>query len=427
MPGRFPGPVTWIAPADAGEIAELLGREPAAGALVTGAPPPTGHAPVPDAGPDRPVLSTHRLSETVADEPDDLLLTVGSGVRVPDLRRRLARTDRWLPPATFPPPGPGTGSCGGLVAAAPPAPTDAAYGALGRHLLAAVTVSRDGRRLRWGRGVVKNVAGYDLPRLWAGSRGRLGVLAEVTFRTWPVPERVRRYGLRGGGVEPEAGLEVLDALATLPASASFAPDALLWDGGGGRGPAGRAGDGGSAPGRVWLLGSPASVAARERRLLGWAGERGLRGRREVDGRFDPSAAALPGRPADAGDGRAPEDDGPPARPLDEVVIHVTVPRPRLAAAVAGMRRASGPRPVRLAADPASGVIRCAYRRPPGEEERVSALAAEAGADARIAVARGGEAEHRAAEARRPEAVRALEARVVVALGGGDRSWLSDYV
>lgn len=452
MPAPSPGPLAWIAPADAGEIADLLGRKPASGALVTGAAPPgeeargegveaggnveaeraagtrwtAGSGPEGGGEPGTRVLSTHRLSETIENEPEDLLIRVGSGTRVRELRRRLAREGRWLPPATFARPGGGAGSCGGLVGAAPPTPADAAYGPVRRQVLACDTVSRDGRRLRWGRGVVKNVAGYDLPRLWVGSHGRLGVVVDVTFRTWPAPARLRRYALPTAGSGASAALEVLEALATVPASESFEPDAVLW-----RAPRDLE-ESGARAAWIWLLGSAASVKARERRLLRWSRERALRVRREADEPFDPSSPALAvdgaERPGPAV-GRDPGGDGggDGGRPFDGVVLHVTVPRPRLAGAVEGMMEASGARGMRLAAHPASGLIRCEYRRARGEGGLASALARAGGKGGRIAVARGGPAEHRAAEARRPAATRALEARVVAALGGGKRSWPADYV
>jgi glycolate oxidase FAD binding subunit len=102
-----------------------------------------------------------------------------------ELVERLGAHGQWLP---FDPPDVEARTLGGLVAAGESGPRWMGYGELRSHVLGATVVTGDGRTLKLGGRVVKNVAGFDLLRPMVGSRGRLGVLTSVCVRAFPRPE-----------------------------------------------------------------------------------------------------------------------------------------------------------------------------------------------------------------------------------------------
>lgn len=131
------------------------------------------------------LLSTLELRGIGAYAPEDLYVTVGAGIRLLDLQRVLAKDRMWLPLVS-----PWQESTvGGIVATNSNAPLRMRYGYGGvRDLVLAVTVVQpNGRIIRCGRSVVKNVAGYDLTKLFVGSHGTLGVISDITFQVVPMP------------------------------------------------------------------------------------------------------------------------------------------------------------------------------------------------------------------------------------------------
>jgi glycolate oxidase FAD binding subunit len=129
------------------------------------------------------VLSTRNLLG-VDWQPDDLTVTVGAGVTVADLEDRLGTGGQTavLPEQAA--------TVGGVVAAGVSSYRRLRYGPTRDRVLGLTLVTGDGRIVK-GRGkVVKNVAGYDLPRLVTGALGRLGLITEVTLKLWPVPASI---------------------------------------------------------------------------------------------------------------------------------------------------------------------------------------------------------------------------------------------
>ena len=145
---------------------------------------------------DRPyvVLSTERLSGIEIYEPADLTLTAGAGTPFREIDRALRAERQWTP---FDPPFVTEWSLGGLVAMGESGPLWMGYGELRNHVLGATVVTGDGRRLRLGGRVVKNVAGYDVLKTIVGSRGTLGIITSVCVRAFPEPEVDRVLVLRG--------------------------------------------------------------------------------------------------------------------------------------------------------------------------------------------------------------------------------------
>lgn len=128
-------------------------------------------------------LSTNRFDKVIKLAPEDLFVTVGTGMRLSALHAELAgmKLQTALIASTL------DATVGGLLAANVNSPQRIRYGSLRDNILATTVALADGRVLRVGRPVVKNVAGYDLPKLFVGSFGSLGVMTDVTLKLYPTP------------------------------------------------------------------------------------------------------------------------------------------------------------------------------------------------------------------------------------------------
>ena len=129
-------------------------------------------------------LSVRRLGRILAHDAADMTVTVEAGVTVGALARVLAEQGQWLP---LDPPRAADMTVGGLLAADRSGPLRLAYGKARDWLIGVRVVTGDGELVRGGGQVVKNVAGYDLPKLFTGSFGTLGVIVEATFKVQPLP------------------------------------------------------------------------------------------------------------------------------------------------------------------------------------------------------------------------------------------------
>lgn len=118
-------------------------------------------------------------------EPSELVVTARAGTPLAELEAALASQGQCLP---FEPPRfSAGGTVGGMVAAGLAGPARAAVGSLRDHLLGATVLDGRGQLLSFGGQVMKNVAGYDVSRLLAGSMGVLGVICEVSIKVLPLP------------------------------------------------------------------------------------------------------------------------------------------------------------------------------------------------------------------------------------------------
>jgi glycolate oxidase FAD binding subunit len=171
-----------LKPASVDELAAALRASFAAGHRVgiTGAATKRAWTPPGDAV--DATLDTTGLQEIVEHAPGDLVVTVQSGVRLRDLQDALRPHRQWL--ALDPPESDAT--IGGIVAAAASGPRRLRFGPPRDLVLGVTVVLADGTVARSGGKVVKNVAGYDLARLFTGAFGTLGVIATVTLRLHPV-------------------------------------------------------------------------------------------------------------------------------------------------------------------------------------------------------------------------------------------------
>ena len=133
------------------------------------------------------VLDTAALTGITSYEPSELVVTVRAGTPLAELEAALAEKGQCLP---FEPPHFGenaaAGTVGGMVAAGLSGPARASVGAVRDYVLGATLVNGRGEVLTFGGQVMKNVAGYDVSRVLAGSLGTLGVIAEVSLKVLPV-------------------------------------------------------------------------------------------------------------------------------------------------------------------------------------------------------------------------------------------------
>jgi len=130
------------------------------------------------------IVSTARLSGIEAHEPADLVLTARAGTPLEALRAAAASANQAVP---FDPPALPGATLGAAVALGEAGPLRTAWGTPRDNVLGLDLVTGDGRVLRLGGRVVKNVAGYDLVRLVVGSRGTLGLITRIHIRLWPAP------------------------------------------------------------------------------------------------------------------------------------------------------------------------------------------------------------------------------------------------
>jgi glycolate oxidase FAD binding subunit len=129
-------------------------------------------------------LDVRALQGVSSYEPTELVVTARAGTPLEALEATLAERGQCLP---FEPPhfGPG-GTVGGMVAAGLSGPARSAVGAVRDYVLGATVLSGRAEVLSFGGQVMKNVAGYDVSRLLAGSLGTLGVILEVSLKVLPV-------------------------------------------------------------------------------------------------------------------------------------------------------------------------------------------------------------------------------------------------
>ena len=169
------------------------------------------------------VLGMKRLNRVLEHEPGDLTATVETGITLSAFQAELGRRGQWL---SLDPPFADKSTLGGILASNAAGPRRHLYGTCRDLLIGITVVSADGSLVRGGGKVVKNVAGYDLPKLYIGSHGTLGVLVEATFRLRPRPDEDRLVVARFERIE-EAG-----AAARAVISSDLIPSALeLVDGG----------------------------------------------------------------------------------------------------------------------------------------------------------------------------------------------------
>lgn len=185
----------------AGEPLEILGSGSRRG---LGRPVQAGHA-----------LDLSGLSGVVAYEPEELVLTALAGTPMDLIRSMLAERGQHL--AFEPPEG---GTLGGLVASGLAGPRRISAGSARDHTLGIAGVSGRAEAYKGGGKVVKNVTGYDVPKLMAGSFGTLTALTEITVKVLPAPEDTATLLLFG--LDDSAAVAMLDRALRSPYEVSGA-------------------------------------------------------------------------------------------------------------------------------------------------------------------------------------------------------------
>jgi glycolate oxidase FAD binding subunit len=181
------------------------------------------------------VISTSGLDRVIAWEPEDLTLVVEAGARAATVEDLLSQRRQTAVLSEIP----GEASVGGLISANLSGYRRARHGPIRDRVLEVTLVTGDGRVVRGGARVVKNVTGYDLPRLATGAFGAVGVVVAVCLKLWPRPVAAATVWVE----DPETAARVYRPLAILSDSGSH---------------------------RIYLAGTDAEVDAQVSRLKGRA-------------------------------------------------------------------------------------------------------------------------------------------------------------
>jgi glycolate oxidase FAD binding subunit len=133
-------------------------------------------------------IDLRQMNRVIELAPEDMTVTVEAGLSLGALQRALAKHRQWLP---IDPPNGETISIHEVLSKDLSGPRRFGCGTIREHLIGMKVVLADGRVIKSGGKVVKNVAGYDLAKLFIGARDSLGIIAEATFklRPWPAVER----------------------------------------------------------------------------------------------------------------------------------------------------------------------------------------------------------------------------------------------
>lgn len=118
--------------------------------------------------------------------PEDMTVTADADLLLSDLQAQLKQSGQWLP---IDPPLPERTTIAKLISQNLSGPRRYAFGTIREHLLGLSARLADGRVVKSGGKVVKNVAGYDLHKLFVGNRGTLGMVTQATFKVRPLPEK----------------------------------------------------------------------------------------------------------------------------------------------------------------------------------------------------------------------------------------------
>ena len=147
------------------------------------------------------VLGLKRLNRLLEHEPGDLTATVQAGMTLGALQRELGTRGQWL---SLDPAHADEATLGGIVSSNAAGPRRHLYGACRDLVIGLTVVTAAGTLVKGGGKVVKNVAGYDLPKLFVGAFGTLGVIVEATVKLRPRPEADRMVVARFASLK-EAG------------------------------------------------------------------------------------------------------------------------------------------------------------------------------------------------------------------------------
>lgn len=169
------------------------------------------------------ILDMNRIAGVVDYRPEELVFTAKAATPLSEIEAMLAARNQMagFEPADWAPlfgAAAGKQTLAGVVAADVCGPRRVKYGGVRDHVIGCRFINGAGELIRAGGPVIKNVTGFDIPKLMCGAFGTLGVLTELTFRVLPRPQNAATLVLRD--CAPHAGLAALIAAAQLPVEAS---------------------------------------------------------------------------------------------------------------------------------------------------------------------------------------------------------------
>ncbi|MDJ0535733.1 MAG: FAD-binding oxidoreductase [Xenococcaceae cyanobacterium MO_207.B15] len=170
------------------------------------------------------VVSTIKCDRILEHAVGDLTVTVEAGVKLVDLQATLAATNQFLP---IDPAYPQQATIGGIVATADTGSLRNRYGGIRDLVLGLSFVRADGKIAKAGGRVVKNVAGYDLMKLFTGSYGTLGIITQVTFRTYPLPQASQTILVIGEGKKIQQLIQSLRNSGLTPVAADVVSASVM--------------------------------------------------------------------------------------------------------------------------------------------------------------------------------------------------------
>ena len=170
------------------------------------------------------IVSTERLNQVIQHAVGDLTVTVEAGTKFAELQETLAKERQFL---ALDPTAPKSATMGGIVATSDTGSWRQRYGGVRDQLLGVSFVRADGQIAKAGGRVVKNVAGYDLMKLLAGSYGTLGIITQITFRVYPLPDDSVTVVLTGTAEAIAQASTTLQASALTPTAADLLSNQLV--------------------------------------------------------------------------------------------------------------------------------------------------------------------------------------------------------
>ncbi|HEY9878535.1 MAG TPA: FAD-binding oxidoreductase [Leptolyngbyaceae cyanobacterium] len=170
------------------------------------------------------VVSTRYLNRLIDHAVGDLTVTAEAGLTLAQLQQTLAAANQFL---ALDPAYPDQATLGGIVATADAGSWRQRYGSVRDMLIGVSFVRYDGQIAKAGGRVVKNVAGYDLMKLLTGSYGTLGVISQVTFRTYPTQEASQTVVFSGEAKAIQALSQTLRLSSLTPVALDVLSPALM--------------------------------------------------------------------------------------------------------------------------------------------------------------------------------------------------------
>ncbi len=168
------------------------------------------------------VISTERMNQIIEHAVGDLTVTVYSGMKFASLQEMLGISKQFL--ALDPNP---LSTIGGVIATGDTGSLRQRYGSVRDQLLGITFVLADGQIAKAGGRVVKNVAGYDLMKLFTGSYGSLGIITQATFRLYPMQSASSTVVLTGESQALQQAADILRGSALTPTQADLLSSQLV--------------------------------------------------------------------------------------------------------------------------------------------------------------------------------------------------------